>query len=53
VEKYPEITFQSKRIEKQGKQLFAVGSFTMHGEGKEIALPLQITVVNKDPASKR
>ena len=31
VEKYPEITFQSKRIEKKGKQLFALGTFTMHG----------------------
>src|SRR5260370_24498226 len=30
VEKHPEITFQSKRIEKKGKQFFAVGTFTMH-----------------------
>ncbi len=49
VEKYPEITFQSKRIEKKGKQLFAVGTFTMHGVSKEIALPFQITGVNKRP----
>src|SRR6266446_10140364 len=27
-EKYPEITFQSKSIEKKGKQLFALGTFT-------------------------
>jgi polyisoprenoid-binding protein YceI len=53
VEKYPEITFQSKRIEKKGKQLFAVGTFTMHGVSKEIALPFQITGVNKDPQSKK
>ena len=53
VEKYPEITFQSKRIEKKGKQLFALGTFTMHGVTKEIALPFQITGVNKDPASKK
>ncbi len=53
VEKYPEITFQSKRIEKKGKQLFAVGIFTMHGVSKEITLPFQITGVNKDPASKK
>jgi len=39
-EKYPEITFQSKRIEKKGKQLFALGTFTMHGVTKEITLPL-------------
>jgi len=53
VEKYPEITFQSKRIEKKGKQLFAVGTFTMHGVSKEITLPFQITGVNKDPISKK
>src|SRR5437016_1055912 len=53
VEKYPEITFQSKRIEKKGKQLFAVGTFTMHGVSKEIGLPFQITGVNKDAASKK
>ena len=53
VEKYPEITFQSKRIEKKGKQLFALGTFTMHGVSKEITLPFQITGVNKDPASKK
>jgi len=53
VEKYSEITFQSKRIEKKGKQLFALGTFTMHGVSKEITLPFQITGVNKDPASKK
>ena len=53
VEKFPEITFQSKHIEKKGKQLLAVGTFTMHGVSKEIALPFQITGVNKDPASKK
>jgi len=52
-EKHPEITFQSKRIEKKGKQLFALGTFTMHGVSKEINLPFQITGVNKDPVSKK
>jgi len=52
-EKYPEITFQSRRIEKKGKQLFALGTFTMHGVSKEITLPFQITGVNKDPVSKK
>lgn len=49
VEKFPEITFQSKRVEKQGKQLVAHGTFTMHGVSKEIALPFTINGVNKDP----
>ena len=53
VEKYPEITFQSQRVEKKGKQFFAVGTFTMHGVSKEIALPFQITGVSKDPAAKK
>src|SRR5882672_493760 len=53
VEKYPEITFQSKRIEKKGKQLFAVGTFTMHGVSKEIALPFTVTSINTDPVTKK
>jgi polyisoprenoid-binding protein YceI len=53
VEKYPEITFQSKNIEKKGKQLIAVGTFTMHGVSKEIALPFAITGIDKDPVAKK
>lgn len=48
VEKYPEITFTSKRIEKRGKQLVAIGDFTMHGVTKEIELPFMITGVKTD-----
>src|SRR5216683_3185162 len=53
VERYPEITFQSLRIEKKGKHLFAVGTFTMHGVSKEIALPFQITGTDKNPTTKK
>ncbi len=53
VEKYPEITFQSKRIEKKGKQLIAVGTFTMHGVSKEIALPFSVAGIKKDPVTKK
>lgn len=53
VEKYPDITFQSKSIEKKGKQLIAVGTFTMHGVSKEIALPFTITGISKDPVTKK
>lgn len=49
VEKYPDITFQSKRIEKKGNKLTAYGTFTMHGVSKEIALPFTITGKFKDP----
>ncbi|HEV7398494.1 MAG TPA: YceI family protein, partial [Pyrinomonadaceae bacterium] len=52
-EKYPEITFQSKCIERKGKQLIALGTFTMHGVSKEIALPFTITGIQKDPAAKK
>jgi polyisoprenoid-binding protein YceI len=42
VAKYPEITFKSTRVEKRGAGLVAVGTFTMHGVAKEIALPFRV-----------
>ena len=48
VEKFPEITFQSSRIEKKGKNFIAHGTFTMHGVAKEIALPFTLNGVRKD-----
>jgi polyisoprenoid-binding protein YceI len=47
-EKFPDITFQSKRIEKRGKMLVAHGTFTMHGVSKDIELPFTINGVRKD-----
>jgi polyisoprenoid-binding protein YceI len=47
VEKYPDITFQSARIEKKGKQFIAHGPLTVHGVTKEIALPFTVTGVNE------
>ncbi|HEY1403437.1 MAG TPA: YceI family protein, partial [Pyrinomonadaceae bacterium] len=35
VEKFPEITFRSSRIERKGKDFIAHGTFTMHGIAKE------------------
>src|SRR5262245_19313822 len=52
-EKYPEITFQSSRIEKKGKQLIAVGTFTMHGVSKELALPFSVIGPNKNAAGDK
>jgi polyisoprenoid-binding protein YceI len=43
VEKFPEITFQSSKVVKKGKQFIAHGTLTMHGVAKEIALPFTIT----------
>ena len=48
VEKFPEITFRSSRIERKGKDFIAHGTFTMHGVAKEIALPFTINGVRKD-----
>jgi len=42
-EKYPEITFKSKKIQKVGDAYAAVGDFTMRGVTKEITIPFQLT----------
>ena len=49
VAKYPEITFQSSRIEKQGDGYVCVGTLAMHGVPKEITLPFTILGKIKDP----
>jgi polyisoprenoid-binding protein YceI len=51
VEKFPEITFRSSRIERKGKDFIAHGTFTMHGVAKEIALPFTVNGVRKDEKS--
>ena len=51
VEKFPEITFQSSRVERKGKDFIAHGTFTMHGVAKEIALPFTINGIRRDEKS--
>jgi len=42
VEKFPEITFSSSRVEPRGDNVFHVtGTLTMHGVSKEITLPVE------------
>src|SRR6185369_5723376 len=53
VEKYPEITFKSERIEKKGKQFIAHGPLTMHGVTKEIALPFTVTGTFKNLSTNK
>jgi polyisoprenoid-binding protein YceI len=53
VEKYPDITFQSERIEKKGQQLLAIGTFTMRGVSKKIALPFSVSGSKLDPSTKK
>jgi polyisoprenoid-binding protein YceI len=43
VEKYPEITFKSKRVEQRGNQLVAIGTLTMKGVSKDIELPFELS----------
>lgn len=42
VEKYPTITFESKRIIPFENRYLAEGTFTMHGVSKEILLPFEM-----------
>jgi polyisoprenoid-binding protein YceI len=48
-DKYPTITFQSKRAEKRGEETVLVGDFTMHGVTKELSLPVIVKGPVKDP----
>jgi polyisoprenoid-binding protein YceI len=41
VEKFPEITFQSKSIEKKGNDYVAHGTLTIHGVSKDVDLPFE------------
>ncbi len=48
-EKYPEITFKSKRILKEKDGYIAVGDLTMRGVTREIRIPFQILGKVTDP----
>ncbi len=49
VAQYPEMTFRSTRIEKRGGGTVAVGTLTLHGVSKEIAVPFTLSGKIKDP----
>lgn len=53
VEKFPEITFKSERIEKKGKQFIAHGPLTMHGVTKQISLPFTVNGTFKSPTNNK
>lgn len=42
VEKYPELTFKSTKLEKKGKNLIVTGDLTIKGVTKSVAIPFQI-----------
>ncbi len=48
VAKYPEIKFESTRVEKRGDQLVAIGNLTMKDVTKQIELPFEVAAVNNE-----
>lgn len=42
VEKFPEVTFKSTKVEKKGKDMIVTGDFTMKGVTKSISIPFSI-----------
>jgi polyisoprenoid-binding protein YceI len=48
-QKYPTITFVSKRAETKGDETVLIGDFTMHGVTKEISLPVKLSGPITDP----
>ena len=49
VEKYPTVTFESTKVEKEGDKTMITGKFTMHGVTKEIRFPFVAKGPIKDP----
>ena len=50
VEKFPKITFQSKKVEARGNGDYRiVGDLTIHGVSKEVALDAEVSGPVKDP----
>lgn len=50
VEKFPEMTFKSTRVERKGKDGYVLhGDFTLKGVTKQISLPFNVTGAIKDP----
>ncbi len=52
VAQYPNITFESARVEKQGDGYVLFGNLTIRGVTKEVALPIMVTGPITDPWGK-
>lgn len=48
VEKFPEMTFKSTKVEKKGKDWLVTGDFTMKGVTKQISFPFTVAGFKKD-----
>lgn len=49
VEKYPELIFKSKRVERGSVGYVATGDLTIHGVTKEVSLPFELSDPFTDP----
>ena len=49
MQKFPEMTFKSKRVEKRGAGYVAVGDLTVRGVTKEVVMPFTLSGPIKDP----
>ena len=48
IEKFPEMTFKSTKVEKKGKNLLVTGDFTLKGVTKQITIPFTMVGIIKD-----
>ena len=51
-EKFPEITFQSKSVEKKGNDFVMHGTLTIHGVAKDVDLPFEMKGPVETPRGK-
>ena len=49
---YPEITFESSKVEMHGDKLLVKGDLTVHGVTRSIVLPVQVLGVGMHPMAK-
>ncbi len=51
VEKFPDLTFKSTKVEKKGDKMEVTGDFTLKGVTKQITIPFTVNGMLKDPRS--
>ncbi|MCP9495870.1 MAG: YceI family protein [Pyrinomonadaceae bacterium MAG19_C2-C3] len=51
--KYPELTFKSTRVVKQGDAYQVIGVLTMHGTSREVTIPFKLAGAIKNPRGSR
>jgi polyisoprenoid-binding protein YceI len=53
VERYPQLTFVSSKIERQGERIVVTGTLAAHGVNQQVSFPIEITGSGKDPWGKQ